>query len=228
MRLLDFIPDKLMLSLQYRIKIGRKLNWKNPQRFSEKLQLYKIWAKSHPEMNRCVDKFDVRNYVREKGLGDILIPLATAEKAFSDFSEIDWNSLPQKFVIKDTLGGGGNSVIVCKDKKLLDIQAIKKLCSEWVRFKGKHPGRECVYDGRPHRIIIETFLESDTPDLGLVDYKFFCFNGEVKYLYVITNRTLGVGQNLEFMMIIIIYCLITEPMNYLWFIMLLNPKILQI
>ena len=193
MTALGFVPDRIMLSFQYRLKTGRKLNWKNPDRFTEKLQLYKLWAKKHPELNQCVDKFDVRSFVRGKGLSDILIPLATEENAFLSPEEIDWEKLPDRFVLKDTLGGGGNSVIVCKDKSRFDVVSAKKVCLQWIKSKGKHPGRECVYDGRKHRIIVESYLENDTPELGLVDYKFFCFNGVPKFLYVITNRTLGVG-----------------------------------
>ena len=191
--LLNFIPDKLMLSLQYYIKTGNRLNWKNPVRFTEKLQVYKIWAKKHKEYNRCVDKFEVRQFIREKGLSNILIPLITEEKAYSSPTDIDWQSLPDRFVVKDTLGGGGNSVIVCKDKKIIDLNEIKHNCFEWIKIKGKHPGRESVYEGRKHRIIIESYIETDFPELGLVDYKFFCFNGKPKFMYAVTNRRLGVG-----------------------------------
>jgi len=115
----DFVPDELILSLQYRIKTGRKLNWKNPQRFSEKLQLYKLGAKNHPELKQCVDKFDVRQFVRNKGLSEILIPLAT--------NEIDWKNLPNQFVIKDSLGGGGNK------KYTKNYNRTRKSCKTYFR-----------------------------------------------------------------------------------------------
>ena len=73
LRLLAFLPNRTMLKLQYRIKMGRSLNLRNPERFTEKLQLYKLNYKN-PIMVQCVDKYDVREYVKSKGLDDILVP----------------------------------------------------------------------------------------------------------------------------------------------------------
>ena len=184
MNLLRFVPDKLMLSIQYKIKTGRQLNWKNPERFTEKLQLYKIWQKNHPELNRCADKFDVRSFVREQGLEEILNPLAGGEKAYSSPDEIDWEGLPNQFVLKDTLGGGGNAVIVCTDKQSFDIEKAKETCRKWVSDRRVNAGREHVYDGRAHRIIIERYMADSDGDLP--DYKFYCFNG-VCFCYYVRN-----------------------------------------
>ena len=116
LRVLSFIPDKQMLELQYRIKTGHKLNLKDPRRFTEKLQWYKLYYKD-PLLIRCVDKYEVRSYVEEKGLGDIL---TKCYGVFEKAEDVDFDSLPQSFVIKDTLGSGGNSVIIVKDKDKLD------------------------------------------------------------------------------------------------------------
>lgn len=191
LRILNFIPDKWMLKLQYRIKMGKKLNLKNPQRFSEKSQWYKLYYRN-PLMPKCVEKGDVRGYVRDCGLKDIL---NECYGIYDRVEDIDFDALPDKFVVKDTLGGGGNSVVIVKDKSELDITALKKQMSTWIGENAhiKDVGREWPYSsGRPHgRIIIEKYIESDETAGGLIDYKFFCFNGRAEYLYVIADRKLG-------------------------------------
>lgn len=195
LRLLDlmsFIPDKLMLKLQYRIKTGRKLNLKNPVRFTEKLQWYKLYYKN-PLMIQCVDKYDVREYVKSKGLEDILLQ---CYGVYNSPDDIDWNALPNQFVMKDTLGGGGTSVVIVKDKTSEDIEELKKRAAGWVA-KDAHQrggGREWpYYSGKNHRIIIEQYLDSDNKAGGLIDYKYFCFDGKPTWIYVLADRDLGNG-----------------------------------
>lgn len=190
LELLSFLPDKLMIELQYFIKFGRRINFKKPQRFTEKLQLYKLYYRN-PLMPICVDKIEVRKYINDLGLANILVPIIGA---YDDPSSIDWNSLPDKFVIKDSQGGGGNSVIICKDKKNTNINSIILQVTEWINRKSiKTGGREWVYGRYPHRIIIEQLLEAET---SLIDYKFFVFNGSVSMCYVITDRKMGVSAKL--------------------------------
>lgn len=192
LRFLRFIPDKWMIKLQYRIKLGRKLDLKNPKRFTEKLQWYKLFYRN-PLMPKCVDKGDVREYVESLGLGSIL---TKCYGVFDRAEEVDFSVLPDKFVIKDTLGSGGNSVIICKDKATLDINSVRGQMTEWVntRHNVKSGGREWpYYSGKKHRIIIEEYIESDESKGGLIDYKFFCFNGKTEYLYVFADRNLGDG-----------------------------------
>lgn len=186
---LRFIPDKAMVKLQYRIKTGRKLNLKNPKRYTEKLQWYKLYYRD-PLMIHCVDKYEVRKYVKKIGLGHIL---NKCYGVFDDPDEIDFDKLPSQFVLKDTLGGGGNSIIICKDKSNADLNAYVSQMREWVNTKNiPNGGREWVYYcGKKHRIICEKYIESNEPG-GLIDYKFFCFNGKCEYAYVITNRKHGI------------------------------------
>ena len=186
MQLLSFVPDSWMLRLQYRIKTGRKLNLKNPQRFSEKLQWYKL-NYHNPLMPRCVDKYDVRQYVTEIGLEDTL---ATCYGVYSSADDVAFDALPKSFVLKDTLGSGGNSVIVVEDKDKADFDAIRTQMQAWVNTttRAKNPGREWVYDFQKHRIIAEEYLHDSN---GLTDYKFFCFDGKIACVYVIANRELG-------------------------------------
>lgn len=195
MQLFSWVPDRVMLALQYRIKTGRTINWNNPERFTEKLQIYKMLSRSNTLMAQCADKADVRRFVSDKGLSDILIPLV-GKGIYETEKDIDWAKLPEKFVLKDTLGGGGNSVIVCTNKKEFNKNETMQKCASWISHKYKHAGREHVYDKKNHRIIVEQYLDTSDEKEGMVDYKFFCFDGMPKYLYVISNRILGKGAEL--------------------------------
>jgi hypothetical protein len=191
---LDFVPDSLMVRLQYRIKTGHVLHLKEPRRFTEKLQWYKLYYRN-PVMKQCVDKYEVRGYVGQCGCGELLNELYGL---YNTPDEIDFDRLPDSFVLKDTLGCGGNAVILVKDKSRFDREAAKKQMWEWVNtpIHRRHPGREWVYEGKKHRIIAERYIESDEEAGGLMDYKFFCFQGEVPYLYVISDRKIGNGVSL--------------------------------
>lgn len=191
LRFLSFVPDKWMLKLQYRIKTGRKLNLKKPKRYSEKLQWYKLFYRN-PLMPKCVDKGDARDYVKECGLEHIL---NKCYGVFDRAEDIDFDALPDKFVVKSTLGGGGNSVVIVKDKSALDISALKERMNRWVEKNAhvKDAGREwSYYSGRTHgRILIEEYIEADNKETGLVDFKFFCFNGKAEYMYTVSDVELG-------------------------------------
>ena len=189
LRALSFIPDKQMLQLQWRIKMGYKLNLKNPQRFTEKLQWYKLYYRD-PLMKQCVDKHDVREYVEQCGLGSIL---NEEIGVYDSPDQIDFEALPNAFVLKDTLGGGGNAVILVRDKQKVDWQQLCRQMQQWVDtpYNTKHPGREWVYEGRKHRITVEKFMDSSVEEGGLIDWKFFCFSGRAEYMYVVADRKLG-------------------------------------
>lgn len=107
MRILSFIPDVPMVRLQYRIKTGVGLNLNKPIRFTEKLQFYKLFYRDHV-MKQCVDKYDVREYIQRQGYGDTLNECLGI---YNSPEEVDFDALPNKFVAKDTLGGGGNAVV---------------------------------------------------------------------------------------------------------------------
>ena len=190
LRFLSFIPDEWMIRFQYRMKTGHRLNLKKPQRYSEKVQWYKLNYRNDL-MPQCVDKYDVREYVKSCGLEEIL---NECYGVFDFPEEIDFDALPDKFVLKDTLGSGGNSVIICMDKSKLDIPAVMEQMRGWVKInhRVKTGGREWPYSaGKPHRIIAEKYIESDADKGGLIDYKFFCFQGRAEFLYVIADRDIG-------------------------------------
>ncbi len=189
LHLLDWVPDGLMLRVQYWLKTGRKLRLNRPQRYTEKLQWYKLYYKD-PLMKQCVDKYEVRRYVEKCGFSNLL---NECYGVFDRAEEVDFDKLPNQFVLKDTLGGGGNDVIVVKDKTKLDIPAVHKRMQAWVSApsRWKHPGREWVYEGKKHRIVAEKYLSDSARGIGLTDYKFFCFNGKPLYCQVITERSIG-------------------------------------
>jgi len=179
-----FVPDVMMLKLQYWIKTGRRLNIKNPKRFTEKLQWYKLHYKN-PRMRQCVDKYAVRDYVKAKGLDKTLVKLYAKYRCVED---VEWQSLPDQFVLKTTNGGGGLNVVVCQDKSKLDTDNIKKklVCKE---YKPRTGGREwAYYNIKPQIIIEELLIDSNNPEAGINDYKFFCYSGKAKYIVVDVDR----------------------------------------
>lgn len=188
MRLLQWVPDCIMIRLQYRVKLGFWPNLKHPERYTEKLQLYKMKYRN-PIMHQCVDKYEVRKYVESKGLGHILNELYGV---YDSSDEIDFSKLPDKFVVKTTTGGGGQNVIVVTDKAKCNIVELKGKLALWENANnlGALAGREWAYKDCKPRIIIEKFLINNEKG-HLVDYKFFCFNGEPKFLYVVADRDPG-------------------------------------
>ncbi len=189
LKLTDFLPDKLMIKLQYRIATGRKVNLKNPVRFTEKLQWYKLYHRDLL-MTQCSDKYSVREYITSKGYGDILVPLYGV---YDRSEDIDFDKLPNKFVLKTTNGSHTN--MFCEDKSKLDIEFTRKTLDHWLNAWTRKVGREWSYYNIKPRIICEKYLDKDE-NHDLIDYKFFCFNGEPFCLYVIVERYLEDGIKL--------------------------------
>lgn len=186
LKLLSFVPDKPMIKLQYRIKMGKKLDLKDPKAFTEKLQWYKLYYRK-PEMTKCADKHLVRKYLAQKGYGD----LSCKEYGVYDSPEqIKYNELPDKFVIKTTNGSGTN--IICKSKNDLDIAKIADELKSWLKRDCYGLGREWAYKNIKPRIVIEEFLE-DKENVydGINDYKFMCFNGKVECVVFDADRYVG-------------------------------------
>ena len=188
-----FIPDSIMLKLQYRIKLHRSLNLKQPQRFTEKIQWYKLNYRN-PVMHQCVDKYLVRDFVKSKGLESILIPLLGKYRTIQD---VDFNDLPNSFVLKTTHGGGGLNVVVCPDKAKLNVDELKeKLSFSPDKVKSRTMGREWAYYGLIPGIVAEELLvNAENPEAGVNDYKIFCYNGKPEYLVVDVDRYIGHKRN---------------------------------
>lgn len=183
LKALSFVPDSLMIKFQYKIKTGRKINFKNLERYSEKLQWYKLNYRD-PLMTKCADKYEVRDYIKSKGLEYILNELYAV---YDTEKEINFDILPNKFVIKTTNGSGTN--IICKNKLDLDKEECKKKLRSWLSRDFYTAGREWAYKNIKPRIIIEEYLEDESSTFdGINDYKFMCFNGKVKYIVFDVDR----------------------------------------
>jgi len=189
----SFVPDSIMLPIQYRIKLGRWPNLKHPTRWTEKLQLYKMYYRN-PTLPTCVDKYEVRKYIAGKGLQRIL---NTLYGVYTNANDIDFDKLPDSFVIKSTDGGGGNNVKLVKDKGLEDLNELRSEANSWLNIKDINPGREWAYTGiKKSQIIVEQLLINiKDPDAGVEDFKFLCFNGEPKYIIVDKDRYIDHKRN---------------------------------
>ena len=193
LNMFNFIPDKPVLKLQYRIKFGRKLNLKNPVRLTEKLQWYKLYYHT-PQMTICAGKNDVREYVAGKGLSNILNEQIGV---YDSAKDIDFDSLPNQFVIKETKGSSSEKVLVCTDKSKLDMEATRTKVESWIEhkinklpadsWKRRNAGREWVYNGIDSKLVVEKYIDSSECKNGLLSYKIFCFNGEPRFVYVIAD-----------------------------------------
>ncbi|HFI0796648.1 TPA: ATP-grasp fold amidoligase family protein, partial [Streptococcus suis] len=153
------------------------LNYSNPKSFNEKLQWLKLYDKNE-EYTDLVDKFEVKKIVSEIIGDEYIIPTLGI---WNNFNEIDFNKLPSKFVLKCTHDSGG--IIICRDKKTFDIKKARKIINRSLRNNFFYSGREFPYKNVKPRIIAEKYME-DYSQKSLVDYKFYCFDGIPKFLYV--------------------------------------------
>ncbi|MBQ8880916.1 MAG: glycosyl transferase [Oscillospiraceae bacterium] len=180
------IPTQLYLKLLYRIKTGRKLHLKRPKTYSEKINWLKVYDRN-PLYTRLVDKYEVRDYVEKKIGNQYLIPLLGV---WDTFEEIDFAALPEKFVLKCTHDFG--SVAIVEDKDSMNREEVRKMINDELKYNFYYRGREWAYKDVKPRVIAETFM-SDGKE-RLTDYKFFCFGGKVKFMFIATGR----GSDLRF------------------------------
>ncbi len=185
------IPDRLFVRLEYYACIGHILSLKNPKSFNEKIQWLKLYDHK-PEYTNLVDKHEVKKIVERKIGSEYIIPeLGVWDKP----EEINFDVLPNEFVLKVTHDSGG--IVICKDKQTLDKeQVISKLKRSMQRDYYK-VHREWPYKNVPKRIIAEPFLKDVAHD-ALMDYKFMCFNGKVKAVFVCTDRFSTNGLRVTF------------------------------
>lgn len=178
------IPDKAYLKLKFRASMDRKLNLKNPKTYNEKLQWLKLYDRK-PEYTKIVDKYDVKAYVAEKIGPEYIIPTLGVWDRVED---IDFDALPDQFVLKCTHDSGG--LVICKDKSKLDVEKAKRKLDKALHREFYYLGREWPYKAVKPRILAETYME-DAKTKELSDYKFFCFHGEAKAVRVDTERGTG-------------------------------------
>lgn len=168
-----------------------KMDIDNPQTFNEKLQWLKLYDR-RPEYTMMVDKIEVKKYIAEKIGEEYLIPTLGV---WDNAEDIDFDSLPDKFVMKCN-HNSGLGMAICKDKSTFDTEKARKELRKGLKQDYYLTGREWPYKNVKRRIIAEQYME-DEKTSELRDYKFFCFNGEVKAMFVATERQ-KVGEEVKF------------------------------
>lgn len=175
-------PDKAYLKLFYRLKMGRRLDLKEPQRYTEKIQWLKLYDRQ-PLYSTIVDKYAVKPYISKIIGENYIIPTIGV---WNKPEEINWDALPDQFVLKTTNGGGGSGVVICKEKSKLIIQHTIRVLKESLKNDLYGRLREWPYKNVPPRVIAEKYMEDESGELR--DYKFYCFNGEPKVMLLASNR----------------------------------------
>lgn len=175
------LPDFIFLKLVYKEKMGKTLDLKNPKTFNEKLQ----WLKLHDRKeiySTMVDKYEVKGYVAKKIGQEYMIPTLGI---YDKFEDIDFNKLPNQFVLKCTHDSGG--VYICTDKTKMKKDEVKEIIKKSLKKNYYLHNREWAYKNIKPRIIAETYMK-DGKTKTLNDYKLFCFHGKVETILVCSNR----------------------------------------
>lgn len=172
----NYSDEEYLIKL-FKVKCGYKPNLENPQTFNEKLN----WLKLHhhnPLLTILADKYAVKEYVKEKIGVEYVVP---NYGVWGSFDEIDFDNLPSKFVLKATHDSGGATIV--RDKKTLDVGEVRKKMEKQLSTGFYWASREWPYKDIPRRIIADELLNDHTGN-ELRDYKFWCFNGMPKYMYL--------------------------------------------
>lgn len=184
---LKFLPDKLYLQIFYFATTGRTIPFNNPRTFTEKMQWLKVNDR-HKEYSELVDKLAVRKHIDEVLGEGHTFPLIGHWDSFDD---IDFDSLPEQFVIKCNHDSGSTRVI--KNKSALskaEIDEMRKFYTKRLKRNYFYAGREYPYKGLKSCIIVEQLMvDEKNPEKSIEDYKFFCFNGEPKIMFIATDRS---------------------------------------
>ncbi len=177
----NWISDEQYLNIAYRITMGKRLHLEDPQTYNEKLQWLKIYDR-RPVYTMMVDKADVKHYVASIIGEEHIIPTLGVWDRFED---IDFDSLPNQFVLKCTHDSGG--LVICKDKSKLDKKKAKRLLNGCLKNNFYWGQREWPYKNVKPRILAEKYMV-DESGYELKDYKWFCFEGKAKALFIATDR----------------------------------------
>lgn len=176
----NWMPDKLFLYLKYYLCMGKKLDLDHPHTFNEKLQWLKLYDRK-ARYTHLADKIAVKEYVSSVIGEEYVIPTLAV---YNDEDSIEFDSLPEKFVLKCNHDSG--SIVICDDKQSFGFAAARKKLHDSLRRSGYQYGREWPYKNIPRRILAETYLETETGDLP--DYKIHCFNGIPRLILYCRNR----------------------------------------
>lgn len=182
LRKMTFLPPVKYAKYSHEYYTGKKLDLKNPKEFNEKIQWYKVFY--HPKkLNQLVDKYVVRAYVEDK-IGSKY--LNEFYGIYKSFSEINFDKLPNQFVVKATHASSYNLIV--KDKSTLNKKKVRLLFKKWLRTNQYYrTGQEWAYKDVLPRLLVEKFLK-ENGQTSLIDYKFYCFNGVAKFLEIHLDR----------------------------------------
>ncbi len=175
--ILNFLSDEKFIKVVYKFRMGKKINLNNPETFNEKLQWLKLYDRN-PKYTKMVDKYEAKQYVSSIIGEEYIIPTIGV---YNNFEDINFEKFPKQFVMKCTHDSGG--LVICKNKSSFNVNNAKTKINKSLKRNYYYSGREWAYKNINPRIIVEPYLENKKGK-GLIDYKFFCFNGEPKYLYV--------------------------------------------
>lgn len=202
--MVNWMPDKFYLSLMFRAVTGKRLNLHEPKYFNEKLQWLKLYDRN-PLYTLLVDKVKAKEYVAEKIGKQYIIPTLGVWESADD---IDFNTLPDRFVIKCN-HNSGKGMYICKDKSKMDENKVREGLRQGLKENYYKHGREWPYRDVPRRILAEQYMEDSGETVmdadvearaarvgGLRDYKFFCFNGEPRLCEVISDR--AIDERIDF------------------------------
>ena len=179
---MNCLPDKCFLQFKYRLKMGKRLNLKCPQTYTEKLQWLKLYDRQNIYTN-LVDKYEAKKIIGRQIGKQYIIPTFGVWERFED---IDFDSLPSEFVLKPTHTSG--NVYICRDKEQIDKNELRNLVNGWLTRKYYRLHREWPYKNVPPRIIAEKLMKDGEDTSSLKDYKFFCFHGVPKALFIASDR----------------------------------------
>lgn len=182
-------PEEL-IRYMYRQRMRREIDLENPRTFNEKLNWLKLYYYNENEVI-CSDKYTVRQYIIDKGLGHLLVPLC-GKGIYDSFDDINFDELPDKFVLKATHDSG--HLFLCNDKSKFNKKLAKIKLNWWLKIDYAYLSGEWPYHSDNHRIICEEMLE-DTEHGEIYDYKFLCFNGEPDSIFFASGRATGVHSD---------------------------------
>lgn len=182
------MSDEKYLKFMYKLKLNKKLDLDNPQTFNEKLNWLKIYDRN-PSYTNMVDKYEAKKYVSNIIGNEYIIPTINV---WDKFEDIDFDKLPNQFVLKCTHDSGG--LVICKNKESFNIKEAKKKIEKCMKRNYFYMWREWPYKDVKPRIIAEKYMV-DESGVELKDYKFFCFNGKPEILFVATDRPFSTKFN---------------------------------
>lgn len=185
LRKMMFLPQERYVKYSYEYYTGKKLDLENPKEFNEKIQWMKVFYKPKI-LNQLVDKYAVREYVIDK-IGEEYVNECYG--IYDSINDIDFDSLPNQYVIKGVHGSGFNLIV--KDKSKLDLKKAKRKLNKWMGINQYYKtGLEWAYKDVKPRLVVEKFLKEEGKEV-INDYKFYCFNGEPKFIQVDKDRGTG-------------------------------------